>query len=208
MYEAQIPQRPTPRAHNRNIKQNNFNPNNSQSSSFAQNTRRDRSIKPTNEENMSKPGSTNSRDEKPIDFESTCYTRDMMENCKTVDFMNALNPTSTKVNTINKMSPGVIWLETHSGGPKLKWLVDTGSPQSFLSQTTADMLTTFLGKTTPKDSKRTGGCRCLNQNIHIRSIVKMDLASGNSITKSCDIMVVPQKTLNLLGKAILQNLVI
>ena len=113
----------------------------------------------------------------------------------------------TKVNKINKTQMGEYWLETQSGKCKIHWLVDTGSPRSFISQQTAKNLINKLGKEIQNNTPKLGEFRCFNnKKIKIISTLKIHLSSGNSVAKDCEILVVPHNTVNLLGRDILQKL--
>ena len=102
---------------------------------------------------------------------------------------------------------GEYWLETHSGKCKIHWLVDTGSPRSFVSQRTANSLINKLGKAIQNNSSNVGEFRCFNNNkIKINCTLKLHLSSGNSNAQNCEILVVPHNTVNLLRRDILQKL--
>ena len=102
---------------------------------------------------------------------------------------------------------GEYWLETQSGKCKIHWLVDTGSPRSFISQQTANNLINKLGKEIQNNTPKLGEFRCFNNNkIKVISTLKIHLSSGNSVAKDCEILVVPHNTVNLLGRDILQKL--
>ena len=59
---------------------------------------------------------------------------------------------------------GEYWIQTHSGKYKIHWLVDTGSPRNFVSQTTANWLTNKLGKNVENNATKVGEFRCFNNN--------------------------------------------
>ena len=102
---------------------------------------------------------------------------------------------------------GEYWLETQSGKCKIHWLVDTGSPRSFISQQTANNLINKIGKEIQNNTPKLGEFRCFNKNkIKIISTLKIHLSPGNSVAKDCEILVVPHNTVNLLGRDILQKL--
>ena len=89
----------------------------------------------------------------------------------------------------------------------MHWLVDTGSPRSIVSQTTANWLTNKLGKNIENNATKVGEFRCFNNNkIKINSILNINLSSGNTAAPNCEILVVPHYTVNQLGRDILQKL--
>ena len=98
-------------------------------------------------------------------------------------------------------------IETYSAKRKIHWLVDTGIPRSFVSQTTANWLTNKLGKNIENNATKVGEIRCFNNNkIKINSTLIIDLSSENTAAPNCEILVVPHNTVNLLGRDILQKL--
>ena len=127
----------------------------------------------------------------------------MMEDCNTVNVVQ-WKCSQTKNNKINQTQMGEYWIETHSGKCKIHWLVDTGSPRSFVSQTTANWLTNKLGKNI---ATKVGEFRCFNNNkIKTNSTLNIDISSGNTAAPNCEILVVPHNTVKLLGRDILQKL--
>ena len=64
-----------------------------------------------------------------------------------------------------------------------------------------------LGKEIQNNTPKLGEFRCFNNNkIKVISTLKIHLSSGNSVAKDCEILVVPNNTVNLLGRDILQKL--
>ena len=89
----------------------------------------------------------------------------------------------------------------------INWLVDTGSPQPFISRRTAQYLITKLGNKIVKQDKNIGEFRCLNNNkIKVDYSILPDLVTGNTTAHNCQVLVVPQNTVNLLGRDTLQKL--
>ena len=134
----------TPRT-TENTKQKHHTNNTYQYNNNQNNTRRIRNINTTPEDNTSQVGSTRSCEDESVDPESTCYIREIMEDWNTINLIK--NWTETRINKINNTNIGEFWIETHAGQTKLQWLVGTGSPRSFISQSTAEQLTAKLGKT-------------------------------------------------------------
>ena len=123
----------------------------------------------------------------------------MMEDWNTVNLV--------QINKINQTQMWEYCIETHSGKCKIHWLVDTGSPRSFVSQTTANWLTNKLRKQIVNDATKVGEFRCFNNNkIKINGNLKIDLSSGNTAAPNCEILVVLRNTVNLLGRDMLQKL--
>ena len=122
------------------------------------------------------------------------------------------NWAETKINKINKSNIGELarnpkMARNPNGQKKLQWLVDTGHPRSFISQTTANQLINKLGKNIEKKATQVGEFRCFNNNkIQIQGIIQIDITSGTSSAKECEILVVPHNTVNMLGRDVLQKL--
>ena len=190
----------------RNNTQNRGTTSTNQYNNYQHNTRRVRNIKATSTEDISQAESNKSEENESIDPESVCYIREMMEDWNTINLVK-WNWKQTKINKINQTQMGEYWLETQSGNCKIHWLVDTGSPRSFVSQSTANTLINKLGKKIQNKTPKVGEFRCFNNNkIKVNSTLKINLHSRNSIAQNCEILVVPHNTVNLLGRDILQKL--
>ena len=87
-------------------------------------------------------------------------------------------------------------------------LVDTGSPtKSLVSRSTAQQLITNLGNKIINQDKQIGEFRRFNNTkIQVDYQIQLDLTSGNTTAQNCQILVVTQNTVNLLGRDILQKL--
>ena len=206
MCRAEMPPRPTQKPSIRNNIQNRSTISTNQNNNYNPNSRRVRNIKTTSTEDLSNAGSNKSEEDESIDPESACYIREMMEDWNTINLVK-WDWKQTRVNKINKTQMGEYWLETQSGKSKIHWLVDTGSPRSFISQQTANTLINKLGKKIQNKAPKIGEFRCFNNNkIKIISTLNIHLSSGNSVAKDCEILVVPHNTVNLLGRDILQKL--
>ena len=110
-----------------------------------------------------------------IDPESTCYIREMMEDWQNINFIKKINFTDEKVSDINKTNRGEFWIKTNTNNQQIFWLVDTGSPRSFMNIDTAQKLLTN-GKTNIKQpTKSIGEFRCFNNNkIDIIGTIQVD----------------------------------
>ena len=135
-----------------------------------------------------------------IDPESTCYIREMMEDWSSINFIQSLNFTTVTKKDFNNNQQGEFWIQTKSKEEDINWLVDTGSPQSFISRRTAQYLITKLGNKIVKQDKNIAEFRCFNNNkIKVDYSIQLDLVAGNTTAHNCQILVVPQNTVNLLG---------
>ena len=123
-----------------------------------------------------------------------------MEDWSSVNFVQSLNFTAVTKKHLNKNQQGEFWLQTKSKDENINWLVDTGSPRSFISRSTAQKLITKLGNKIIKQDKDIGEFRCFNNNkMKVDYTIQLDLTSGNT-SRNCQILVVPQYTVNLLGR--------
>ena len=127
----------------------------------------------------------------------------MMEDWNTINLIK--NWTEIKINKINKSNIGEFWIETHKGDTKLQCLVDTGSPRSFISQPTAEKLTSIFGKNIHRETNQLGEFKCFNNKIKMQGVIQINITSGNNSARNCDILVVPHNTVNLLGRVVLQK---
>ena len=131
----------------------------------------------------------------------------MMEDWSSINFIESLNFTTVTQKDLNKNHQGEFWIQTSSKNENINWLADTGSPRSFISRNTAQNLIPKLGNKIIKQDKNIGEFRCFNNNkIKVDYQIQLDLTSGNTTLHNCQILVVPQNTVNLLGKNILQKL--
>ena len=129
-----------------------------------------------------------------------------MEDWSTINFIQSLNFTTVPKKDFNKNQQGEFWIQTKSK-EDINWLVDTGSPRSFISRRTAQHLITKLGNKIVKQDKNIGEFRCFNNNkIKLGYSIQLDLVTGNTTAHNCQILVVPQNTVNLLGRDTLQKL--
>ena len=156
-----MPPRPTQRPQPRTNMQSRNTTSTNQNNNYQQNTARVRNIKTTTDD-ASQTGSNQSEENESVDPESTCYIGEMMEDWNTVNFVQ-WKESQTKINKINQTQMAEYWIETHSGKCKIHWFVDTGSPRSFVSQTTANRLTNKLGKKHRKQRHKSGRIQMLQQ---------------------------------------------
>ena len=130
----------------------------------------------------------------------------MMEYWSCLIFFQSLTFTTANKITLNRNESGDIWLNTTCKKEDICWLVDTGSPKSFKSKQTAKNLMKMMGKNLIKKDANVGEFRCSNKNkIQIGHTINQDLKSGKSSANNCQIFIVPQNTVNLLGRDILQR---
>ena len=118
-------------------------------------------------------------------LESTCYIREMMEDWQNINLIKSVNFTNEKVSDINKTRRGQFWIKTRTNNQQVFWLVDTGSPRSFMNTETARKLLVNEKTTIHESSKSIGEFRCFNNNkIDVTGIIKVDITSGSYSAKT------------------------
>ena len=163
MCKAEMPPRPTQRSQLRKNTQSRSTTSTNQNNNYQQNTRRVRDIKAATTDDVSQTRSNQSEEDESINPESTCYIREMMEDSNNVNLVK-WKWSQTKINKINQSQMGEYWIETQTGKWKIHWLVDTGSPRIFESQSTAIWLINKLGKDIENKFTKLGEFRCFNNN--------------------------------------------
>ena len=200
MCRSDIPPR---RVEIQNTQRNNqgaYNNNNQQQNNTQQqtNTRQARNIQAIPDGNSIQE--EEETETETIDPESTCYIREMMEDWSSINFIESLNFTTVTQKDLNKKHQGEFRIQTSCKNENINWLADTGSPRSFISQSTAQNLIAKLGNKIIKQDKNIGEFRCFNNNkIKVDYQIQLDLTSGNTTVHNCQNVVVPQNTVNLLG---------
>ena len=88
----------------------------------------------------------------------------MKEDVSTINFIQSLNFTTVTKKELNMNQQGEFRIETKTKDESINWLVDTGSPRSFISRRTPQHLITKLGNRIIKQDKNIGEFRCFNNN--------------------------------------------
>ena len=151
---------------------------------------------------------TQNTSEETKDPEATCYIREMMEDWQnTTNFIQSVKFTNQKVTDVNKLKRGKFWIQTKTNNKQTYWLVDTGSPRSFMNINKAQKLL-INGETKIRNPEKSiGEFRCFNNNkINIIGTIQVDITSGSSTTKNCIILLVDTNTINIMGRDITDKL--
>ena len=165
----------TPR-NNQNYNNRSQQPNNTKQQTNARRVRNIQSI-PENESIQQEEEA----ETETIDPENTCYIRETMENWSSLNFIQSLNFTTVTKNDLNKNQQGEFWIQSRSKDEDINWLVEKGSPRSFISRRTAQNLTKKLGNKIVKQDKNIGEFRCFNNNkIKVDYSIQLDLVTGNT----------------------------
>ena len=115
-----------------------------------------------------------------IDPESACYIREMMEDWSSVNFIQSLNFTTVKQQS--KAAQDNLYIDKQQ------------------------KTNTNLGNKIVKTVANIRDFRCFNNNkIHVDYTIQLDLEIGKTKAQKCEILVVPQNTVNLLGRDTLQK---
>ena len=108
---------------------------------------------------------------------------------------------------LQKNQQGEFWIQTKDKEEDINWLVDICSPRSFISRRTAQYLITKLGNKIVKQDKDIAEFRCFKHNkIKVDYSIQLDLVTSNTTAHTCQILVIPQNTVNILGRDNLQKL--
>ena len=202
---------PPRRSETQNIKRNktNYNYNRTQQPNNSQqpvNARRVRNIQQSNPDNETIQ-EENETETETIDPQSRFYIIELTEDWSSINFIQSLNFTTVTNKDLNRNQQGEFWIQTTSNNEEINWFVDTGSARSFISRRTAQHLTKKLGHQIIKTDTNIGEFRRFNNNkTQVEHTIQLDLETGNTTAHNCIILVVPQNTVNLLGRDTLQKL--
>ena len=131
----------------------------------------------------------------------------MMEDWQNINFITSINFTNEKVSDVNKSKRGEFWIKTRTNNQQIFWLADTGIPGSFMNIDTAQKLLAN-GKTSIKQPNQTiGEFRCFNNNkIDIIGTIQVEITSDSTNARNCTILLVNNKTINIMGRDIMDQL--
>ena len=159
------------------------------------------------EQNQDVIQATTEDESESIDPEATLYLKELTE-----DWANILvKPKSyrpVRNIIVNKTQNDEIWIQTTcNNSEKIEWLADTGSPRSFINQSTAKKLMSNNRNIIIERYNENKRYKCFNnKEIKIKGVIHMDITSGNWIAKKCQILIVEQNTTNLMGRDMLPKL--
>ena len=104
-------------------------------------------------------------------------------------------------------------VQANSGWPpqlakkQIVWLADTGSPRTFMNITTANNLLLHITKAKKVPYKEPEKFKCFNtKKIKIEGVLYMDLKKRIKNAPNCQILLVVNKTNNIIGRDILRKL--
>ena len=145
--------------------------------------------------------------EESVDAEAALYIKELLEDWANMNIIRPTQFSPPKNNFINKESNGEFWVETTTQSHKLQWLADTGSPRSFINQEIAQQLQKEIQKIRIEKFTENTIYKCFNNNnIEIEGVLIIDTKSGSWTAKSCKVLIVKNKTNNIMGRDLLSKL--
>ena len=145
--------------------------------------------------------------EESVDAEAALYIKELHEDWANINIIRPSQFSPQKNNFINKESNGEFWVETTTLSQKLQWLADTGSPRSFINQEIAQQLQKEIQNIRIEKFTENTIYKCFNNNnIEIEEVLIIDIKSGSWTEKSCKVLIVKNKTNNIMGRDLLSKL--
>ena len=124
-----------------------------------------------------------------------------------MNFIKSTTLQTGKNTIINKNDLGEFWVATITNNKKIVWLADTGSPKTFMNINTARDLLHYITKAKIVPYKEQEKFKCFNnKEIKIVGVLQMDPSSGSWNPPDCRILLVDNKTNNIVGRDILRKL--
>ena len=150
---------------------------------------------------------TESEPKESVDAEAALYIKELHEDWKNINIILPTQFSPQKNNFINKESNGEFWVETTTQSHKLQWLADTGSPRSFINQEMAQQLQKEIQNIRIEKFTENTVYKCFNNNnTEIEGVLIIDIKSGSWTAKSCKVLIVKNKTNNIMGRDLLSKL--
>ena len=145
--------------------------------------------------------------EESVDAEAALYIKELHEDWQNINIIRPTQFSPQKNNFINKESNGEFWVETKTQSHKLQWLADTGSPRSFINQEIAQKLQKEIQNIRIEKFTENTVYKCFNNNnIEIEGVLIIDIQSGSWTAKNCKVLIVKNKTNNIMGRDLLAKL--
>ena len=140
--------------------------------------------------------------------ESTLYLEELTEDWANINLVLPKIFSPVRNIIVNKKENGEIGIQTTcNNSEKINWLVDTGSPRSFINPTTTNKVMTQNPNVKMEKYKENKRYRCYNnKEIKIKGVIHKDITSGNWCAKRRPILMEEQNTTNLMGHDVLPKL--
>ena len=145
--------------------------------------------------------------EENVDAEAALYIKELHEDWANINLIRPTEFNPQKNDQINKNTNWEFWVETTTKAGKIQWLTDTGSPRSFINTQKALELSNKIDNAEIHPYNEETTYRCFNNSdIAIKGVLHMELKSGSWNAKNCKILVVDNKTNNIMGRDVLAKL--
>ena len=144
-----------------------------------------------------------------VDPEAALYIKELSEDWADINHIAPEIFSEVKKTQLNTSLTKEIWVETVTANNlKIQWLVDTGSPRTFVSKEQANTIMANNPKIQLQPYKSPTKYKSFNNNnnIKIEGELSLTLCSGPWTEEHCRILVVGHKTNNLMGRDVLQKL--
>ena len=145
--------------------------------------------------------------EESVDAEAALYVKELHEDWANINLIRPTEFNPQKNDQINKNTNGEFWVKTTTKAEKIQWLTDTGSPRSFINTQKALEISNKIDNAVIHPYNEETKYRCFNNNdIGIKGVLHMELKSGSWDAKNCKILIVDNKTNNIMGRDVLAKL--
>ena len=142
-----------------------------------------------------------------VDAEAALYIKELTEDWANVNLIRPTTFHTEKNSVINNEGTGEFWVATTTNNKQIVWLADTGSPRTFMNKETANELLLHISKARIVPYKEQENFKCFNnKQIKIEGVLQLDLKSGSWSAPDCQILLVENKTNNIMGRDILRKL--
>ena len=142
-----------------------------------------------------------------VDAEAALYIQKLTEDWANVNLIRPTTFHTEKKSVINNEGTGEFWVATTTKNKRIVWLADTGSPRTFMNKETANELLLHISKAKIVPYKEQEKFKCFNnKQIKIEGVLHLDLKSGSWNAPDCQILLVENKTNNIMGRDILRKL--
>ena len=145
--------------------------------------------------------------EESVDAEAALYIKKLHEDWANINLIRPTEFNPQKNDQINKNTNGEFWVKTTTKAEKIQWLADTGSPRSLINTQKAFEMSNKIDNAVIHPYNEETKYRCFNNNdIAIKGVLHMELKSGSWNDKNRKILVVDNKTNNIMGRDVLAKL--
>ena len=145
--------------------------------------------------------------EESVDAEAALYIKELHEDWANNNLTQPMEFVHKRNDEINKDPYGEFWVETSTAQNKVQWLSDTGSPRSFMNIDIATKLQQEIPTAKISEYTETTVYKSsTNNNIEIKGVLSLELNSGSWTANDCKVLIVENRTNNIMGRDILTKL--